>query len=414
MSALVFSIPANRLSCQGRGDAKLIDRIQKRLAKALETQGSGKVIRTHSGAALGSSVGLVRKRNEDCCLVARASYVQGGRANFSLAMVCDGLGGMSQGREAAILAASAFTARLFCSPEIGLEERISQAIAYVNAEVFQRLRGDGGTTLTAAITTLDRAMFCHVGDSRIYGVMQDRTLEQLSRDDTINALLKRQEGEAEAPKDSRLVQFVGMGDEMEAQIAPIPSHCRSVLLTSDGAHDVPHSVFQRVVSAAAGGSDLIRKLLTLSDMTGGRDNASAILLPIGTEAELYDESGENELLAILPNDTLAIHIAGSNTWDRSGYLRNVTPSNEPNEPSRRIEVAPALEKAITPEKAVSSEPESKAAASKGKGRTTKPRKPKRAKATKATAADRLPLDEPGNEVDVQFSSQANRAEEDES
>ena len=231
MSALAYSIPGYRLSCEGCGDSKLIERIQRRLAKALETQGSGKAVRTHSGAALGSSVGLVRKRNEDCCLVARASYAQGGRANFTVAMVCDGLGGMSQGREAAILAASAFCAHLFCAPDIGWEERLSQAIAYANAEVYRLLRGDGGTTLSAAISTHDGAMFCHVGDSRIYGVMQDRGLEQLSRDDTINALLKRQEGEAEAPKDSRLLQFVGMGEEMEAQIAPVPSHCRSVLLT---------------------------------------------------------------------------------------------------------------------------------------------------------------------------------------
>src|SRR5690606_24336012 len=109
-------------------------------------------------------------------------------------------------------------------------------------------------------------------------------------------------------------------------------HCRSVLLTSDGAHDVPHSVFQRVVNAAAGGGDLVRKLLTLSDMMGGRDNASAIFLPIGAEAELYDESGENELLAILPNDTLAIHIAGQDAWERSGRTRNVPPDYQPPEP----------------------------------------------------------------------------------
>jgi serine/threonine protein phosphatase PrpC len=372
----------------------------------LETQGSAKAIRTHSGAALGSSLGLVRKRNEDCCLVARASYANDSRANFTVAIVCDGLGGMSQGREAAILAASAFTAHLFCAPAIGWHERLYQAIAFVNAEVHRRLRGDGGTTLSAVISSHDGARFCHVGDSRIYGVMTDRALEQLSRDDTINALLKRQEGEGEAPKDSRLLQFVGMGEEMEAQIAPVPGHCRSVLLTSDGAHDVPHSVFQRVVSAAAGGSDLVRKLLTLSDMTGGRDNASAILVPIGIEAEPYDESGENELFVILPNDTLAIHIAGPDAWIHSERMRNPPPNYSDREPSKRIEDAPA------PQKAANIEPESKPAVSKGKGRTAKARKPKRHPTEpKANAADRLPLNEPGNEVDVQFSSPTNQPDE---
>lgn len=391
----------------------MIERIQARLARALEAQGSGKVIRTHSGIAIGSSVGLVRKRNEDCCLVARASYARGRRADFTVAIVCDGLGGMSHGREAAILAASAFTAHLFCTPFGGWEERLSRAISFVNTQIYQRLHGAGGTTLSAVVSSHDGAMFCHVGDSRIYCVLPDRAIEQLSRDDTINALLRRQDGEADAPKDSRLLQFVGMGEEMEAQIALVPSHCRSVLLTSDGAHDVPHSVLQRIISAAAGGSDLVRKLLTLSDMTGGRDNATAILLPIGSEAEPYDESAENELLAILPNDTLAIHLAGPDGWERSGRIRNVPHSYQSSEPSKLIEGAPASEKTVAPKQAVNDEPEPKPATTKAKARTSKTRKPKRKSTTpKADAADQLPLDEPGNEVDVQFSPPVIQPEED--
>ena len=386
--------------------ARLIERIQNRLARALEAQGAGKAVRTHSGAAIGSSIGLVRKRNEDCCLVARATYEHGGRANFTIAIVCDGLGGMSQGREAATLAASSFTAHLFCGTANGWNERLVQAITHVNAEVYRRLRGDGGTTLSAVVSSNDGAMFCHVGDSRIYGVLSDRTLEQLTRDDTINALLKRQEGEAEAAKDSRLLQFVGMGDEMEAQIAAVPGYCRSVLLTSDGAHDVTHSVFQRVVGAAAGGSDLIRKLLMLADMTGGRDNASAILLPIASEAEHFDECSENELLVIMPNDTLAIHLTGSETWERSGFTRNPPRNYPPREPNKRIDEAPI------PTDGGNIEPDSKPAATESKGRTSKSRKPKRSQARpKADAAGRLRLDGRDNEVDVQFSTLATQPDD---
>ena len=341
----------------------------------------------------------MRKRNEDCCLVARAYYAHDSRTNFTIAIVCDGLGGMSQGREAAILATSAFTAHLYCATAVGWEERLSEAIAYVNAQIFRRLHGDGGTTLSAVISCQDVAMLCHVGDSRVYGIMPDRALEQLSRDDTINALMKRQEADAEAPKDSRLLQFVGMGDEMEPQIATVPPYCRSVLLTSDGAHDVPHAVFQRVVSAAAGGSDLIRKLLTLADMTGGRDNASAILLPIGSEAEFYDESGENELLTILPSETLAIHITGSDQWERLGKTRNASTDLPTRELTKRIEEAPAQANVVN------SELEPRSTTTKAKGRTAKPRKQKRtASRQKTDEAIRLPLDEPENKVDVQFST----------
>ncbi|WP_415665279.1 PP2C family protein-serine/threonine phosphatase [Zymomonas mobilis] len=388
----------------------MIERIQNRLARALEAQGSGNATRTHSGVAIGSSVGQVRKRNEDCCLVARVSYAHGGHTNFTIAMVCDGLGGMSQGREAAILAASSFTAYLFSTPLIGWKERLSKAIAFANKQIYQRLHGAGGTTLSAVISFNDRAIFCHVGDSRVYGVMPDHVVEQLSRDDTINALLKRQEGQGEAPKDSRLLQFVGMGEEMEVQIAPVPRHCRSVLLTSDGAHDVPHSIFQRVVSAAAGGSDLVRKLLMLSDMTGGRDNASAIFFPIGSGAELYDERGDNELLAILPNDTLSIHITGPDAWERSEHIRNAPPNYQP---IKQIEERSASKKIAAPEQATNNEPEIKPSASKAKARTSKTHKIKwRVITRKAEAAAQLQLDGLHNEVDVQFSTPATPPEED--
>lgn len=395
-------------SLQGRGDAKLIESIQNRLTKALESQGSSKAVRAQSGAALGSSIGLLRQRNEDCCLVARASYANGGRTNFTIAMVCDGLGGMSQGREAAILAAAAFTAHLFCSPNIAWKDRLSQAVSYVNAEVHRRLRGDGGTTLSAVISSRSGAMFCHVGDSRIYGVTAERNLEQLSRDDTINALLKREDGELDARKNSRLLQFVGMGEEMEAQIAEVPFRCRSVILTSDGAHDVPHSLFQRIVSAAAGGSDLVRKLLALSEMTGGRDNASAILLPIGSDAELNDDVGEDELLAILPNDTLAIHLAGLGTWGRSGQMRGPSLDPHPSAPGKQNEEAKAAVNSTV------RDAKPKPDASAAKVRATKPRKPKKrpTKVSDSDVPDRLPFDEPENQVDVQFSPAAHKRDED--
>lgn len=357
-----------------------------------------KAIRAHSGAGLGTSIGLVRNRNEDCCLVARASYGIAGRSNFTIALVCDGLGGMSHGQEAAILAASTFTAHLFCASTTDWQKRLAQAIAHVNAQVYHLLGGDGGTTLSAVLSFQGGAMFCHVGDSRIYGITSDRNVEQLSRDDTINALLKRQAIDGQVPKDSRLLQFVGMGGEMEAQIAAVPSHFRSVLLTSDGAHDIPYSMFQRVVSAASGGSDLIRKLIALSDMTGGRDNASAVMLPLGPESERYDEVIGCELLAIMPNETLAIHIPEAGTWEQSGDIRNTMLDYPLGEASKWIEKTSSLKRDV------GIVMESNLTETKGRKLTAKVRKSKRPPTRlKDDVADHLPLDKPSNEVDVQFS-----------
>lgn len=341
----------------------------------------------------------MRKRNEDCCLFVRGSYAKTSRGDFTAAIVCDGLGGMSQGREAAMLAASAFAAHLYCSAISTWEERLSRAIAYANHEVYQRLHGNGGTTLSAVIVPANSdAVLCHVGDSRIYALSPERVLEQLSRDDTMNALLNKREDQPDASKDSRLLQFVGMGDEMEAQIAPIPRQAKSILLTSDGAHDVPNSVLQRLVSAAAGGNDLVRKLLALSDMLGGRDNASAILLPLNGDASLYPTSAENELLAVLPSETLSICIAESETFERSGRLdRRPVSESAPPLPSSRDNVPSA-----PPAEEAAAQLEPAALASKEK---TRPRKSKQRRSqAKINPVARLPLDEPRPEVDVQFSS----------
>lgn len=381
----------------------MIERIRNRIAAAFDVQGSPKAIRTHSSVALGSSVGLVRKRNEDCCLVVRGSYAKTPRGEFTAAIVCDGLGGMSQGREAAVLATSAFAAHLYCSATSSWDERLSRAIAYANHEVYRRLHGDGGTTLSAVIVPANSdAVLCHVGDSRIYALSPERVLEQLSRDDTMNALLNRREDQPDAPKDSRLLQFVGMGDEMEPQIAPVPRQAKSVLLTSDGAHDVPSSVLQRLVSAAAGGNDLVRKLLALSDMLGGRDNASAILLPLSGEAGLYPMSAENELLAILPGETLSICIASSEAFERSGRPEpRSTPESPAPPPSPRETASPTPppeETAAQPEPV----PKEKARPRKSKQRRSR---------AKADSAARLPLDEPRREVDIQFSSPSDTGEQ---
>lgn len=384
----------------------MIDRIRRRLATALNVESTPKAIRMHASIALGSSLGLVRQRNEDCCLVVRGSYAKTPRADFTMAIVCDGIGGMSHGREASVLAASAFAAYLYCSARFSWEERLASAVAFANQEIYKRLRGSGGTTLSAVIVPVNSdAMLCHVGDSRIYGISSEHVLKQLSRDDTIDALLNKREDKPNAPKDSRLLQFVGMGDEMEAQVCPVPRQTNSILLTSDGAHDAPNSVLQRLVSAASGGGDLVRKLLSLSDILGGRDNASAVLLPLGRDAECSPMNAENELLAILPGETLSICIAASEMFEGPRRVdRRPAPEALPSPQSSHENVSPA-----PPADDTSAQPKQVKPAPTEKMHSRKSNK--RRSRAKTDPATRLPLEEPRPEVDVQFSSPSPNTED---
>jgi PPM family protein phosphatase len=394
-----YRLPSSHPSYHQKENDLFIQRVQSRLAQALALQASTRTVRNNGGAALGSSIGSVRKRNEDCCLVARASYARGGRPSFTVAIVCDGLGGMLDGREAAILAASAFVSNLFCTYSSDPRERLQKAVAYANVEVFRRLNSGGGTTLSAVLLLPDQlGLLCHVGDSRVYGVSQDRSLQQLSRDDTLNALLKKRDSADVGSKDSRLVQFVGMGDEMEPQIAPIPNHSHSVLLTSDGAHDVPDPLFQRVVFEANGGVELIRNLIKLSEVLGGRDNASAVLLPVADDVNFQTAFDENELFVIMPDDTLSIYIAGSQLTERSSQLLHAglaEPSSAPFESDEIVNPAQTPNANRQYAKAATTKPKAR----KPKGSSS----PRRSPRSKNNDSERLPFDETKNEVDVKFS-----------
>ena len=52
-----------------------------------------------------------------------------------------------------------------------------------------------------------------------------------------------------------------------------------LLLTSDGAHDVPKDIFRYLTTTAKSSFDVVDKLLTLAELLGGRDNATVIALP---------------------------------------------------------------------------------------------------------------------------------------
>jgi hypothetical protein len=187
---------------------------------------------------------------------------------------------MKQGAEAAVLALSVFVSKVIRSSRASREDSLLMGMGQANDEVFKLLRGGGGTTLSAVlIPRSGGASICHVGDSRIYSIGKS-SLQQLTHDDTIGAALKKSPDTAYETRDTRLLQFVGMGSDLEAQIfQPKAPDTRAYLLSSDGAHDVPNALLQRVVGIARSNLDLARKLIRLSEVLGGLDNATVAVVP---------------------------------------------------------------------------------------------------------------------------------------
>ena len=357
---------------------KLSDLILTRIPSRTGAKGNGRF-------ATATSIGLVRTANEDRCAIAKVRF--GGAANrdFNLGIVCDGLGGMEAGQDAAVTAIAAFIASLLRSRHMSPAEQLQEGVREANNEIYASLRGRGGTTLSAVVVTRQHGSFlCHAGDSRLFAIGPQRSLHQLTRDDTLSSILGKPSNES--ARDNRLVQFVGIGEDLEPQVARVPEGATSFLLTSDGAHDVPANMLQRVVTNASSPLELARRLTQLSDILGGADNSSVVVLP-----SRLDDAGTYapgvEISLIVPADEMTI------LFDRYVSLRTSI-GDEPNDPAK---LQPIPERKRQPSRRRTSGSRKKTT-NKSDGAT-----PRKRASTNEPKDGELPLEQkPSGTVDVEF------------
>jgi PPM family protein phosphatase len=276
------------------------DQLSSRIKAFLSSDTSSRTRDSTGEYALATTVGLVRTQNQDAALIARARYAADRARDFDLAVLCDGLGGMREGAEASALGLSIFVSTVVHLTRASTHDILHQAISRANDGVFKLLRAEGGTTLSAIMIPRNGpTAICHVGDSRIYA-LSDGDLRQLTHDDTLRAALNKKPQAEFDSRDSRLLQFVGMGRDLEPHISKGgPESTKRYLLTSDGAHDVPNNLLQRVIATTQHNFELTRKLILLSEIVGGLDNATAVALPalFGDELEHPLHGLELSLLA---------------------------------------------------------------------------------------------------------------------
>ena len=191
------------------------DALQKQIAHFIRPVPLSHGINVRARACVGTSTGK-REQNEDRALVVFANYPRSPNKNFVLGVVCDGMGGMSSGDDAAILSLSTFVSSLLRKPKLPLVERLQFAAKNANDLVYRTFHGRSGSTLSAMVVGTDNAIGTSIGDSRIYGLTSKRDLNRLSRDDTMADVLG-EHGDEHFYK-NQLVQHIGMGDGVEPQI----------------------------------------------------------------------------------------------------------------------------------------------------------------------------------------------------
>lgn len=243
------------------------------------------VARTHPGN--------VRRLNEDCALT---------RPDIGLIALADGMGGHMAGEVAsqrALESLQDFVDKSAAGPEstwpfaidpnsTPAANRLLTALKVANQSVLEaagmRLDRTGmGTTLVAGIIESDRFTYTSVGDSRVYLLTEGR-LRQLSRDDSLIAMLQEQTGGDPAairdhPMRNVLTRVVGVRPELTVTADEQVLHPGDVImLTSDGLHGaIPHDQLAAIVTDHQSLDATADRLIATALQADGSDNITVVL-----------------------------------------------------------------------------------------------------------------------------------------
>ncbi len=169
-----------------------------------------------------SDIGIEKQINEDSLLIRSANTSKG---RIFLALICDGMGGLSNGEVASGTVIKCFSnwfsnyLPLFLKNKFftlnNLQDPINRVLKELNQKILfygRQNRINLGTTATGIIILNNKYIIFHVGDTRIYKISQD--IIQITEDQTwMNNVIKNKIlSKEEANKDSRknaLLQCIG-------------------------------------------------------------------------------------------------------------------------------------------------------------------------------------------------------------
>ncbi len=239
-----------------------------------------------------TDVGQVRKNNEDAFQI---------DDELGLYVVCDGVGGHSDGEVASAEATARLVEffgdhkediRAFVDTPAGrdaIRRLVRDAVQAANRRVWElasgeKGRGRMGTTMTMMIVVGDKAVMGHVGDSRLY-IFRGGETHQLSEDHTyLNELLKRgeitQEETRNHPFSNVVTRVLGQHELVQVDTLVfdvLPSD--TYLLCSDGLSGyIPdrREIGKHLKADTVDG--IPASLIKVSNERGGKDNITAVVV----------------------------------------------------------------------------------------------------------------------------------------
>ncbi len=196
-------------------------------------------------ATADTDVGISKDTNQDSVLIKHAVYDDG---EVLMAIVCDGMGGLSKGELASATVIHAFSKWFDESLPYELDDvnmeviggKWSLMLKDLNVRIAEYGKGSGGslgTTFSGILFVGDQYVIVHVGDSRVYRI--GSSMHQLTTDQTFIAreISRGTMTLEQAKTDKRrnlLLQCVGASEVVEPQVLYGKTETGAYMLCSDG------------------------------------------------------------------------------------------------------------------------------------------------------------------------------------
>ena len=208
---------------------------------------------------------------------------------YQLFAVCDGMGGMQCGDEAARMTLNG----LMQYPVDQLGTRWKQCISEINRQLCDWQKSEGiqsGCSLAVLLLGGGTAQIVNIGDSRIY-LCRDEEIQQLSTDDTLFELLRNSRNRMTASHTlspqtkNQLLRYLGMEEDefvLEPHIREVTCKAEDVFLVcSDGVSSVLEPQQMRdTVMLRETVEDMTFELVQTAMNAGSADNMTCIAVQV--------------------------------------------------------------------------------------------------------------------------------------
>lgn len=243
-----------------------------------------------------TDVGKAREINQDSFGIG-AQLPDGSQ----LFVLCDGMGGHLAGEVASQTAVETLLATFPAPMPSDIPVALNQSFLAANQAVFERGRGNMGTTAVALLIYKNVAFIANVGDSRAY-LLRNGELRQVSVDhsfveEQVRAGLMSRDQARYSNIKNIITRAVGHQRDVQVDVFREPVQVGDVfLLSSDGLHGFVEEAMLVEVLQTTPFDQIVPTMIRLANEAGGLDNITAVVVRVD---ELDAISSDDPLLATL-------------------------------------------------------------------------------------------------------------------